>query len=50
MTTEVTDAVDVGAYLDRIGYRGAAEPTVETVHALVAAHNRSIPLDWMRGN
>ena len=40
MTTEVTDAVDVAAYFDRIGYRGPAEPTVETVHALVAAHNR----------
>jgi arylamine N-acetyltransferase len=45
MTTEVTDAVDVDAYLDRIGYRGSAEPTVETVHALVAGHNRSIPFE-----
>jgi arylamine N-acetyltransferase len=45
MTTEVTDAVDVAAYFDRIGYRGPAEPTVETVHALVAAHNRSIPFE-----
>ena len=45
MTTEVTDAVDVAAYFDRIGFRGAAEPTVETVHALVAAHNRSIPFE-----
>jgi hypothetical protein len=43
MTTEVTDAVDVAAYFDRIGYRGPAEPTVETVHALVVARNRSIP-------
>ena len=45
MTTEVTGAVDVAAYFDRIGYRGPAEPTVETVHALVAAHNRSIPFE-----
>jgi arylamine N-acetyltransferase len=45
MTTEVTDAVDLAAYFDRIGYRGPAEPTVETVRALVAAHNRSIPFE-----
>jgi arylamine N-acetyltransferase len=45
MTTEVTDAVDVAAYFDRIGYQGPAEPTVETVRALVAAHNRSIPFE-----
>ncbi|AGB20626.1 arylamine N-acetyltransferase [Mycobacterium sp. JS623] len=45
MTTEVTDAVDVAAYFDRIGYRGGAEPTVETVRALVAVHNRSIPFE-----
>ena len=45
MTTEVTDAADVAAYFDRIGYQGPAEPTVETVHALVAAHNRSIPFE-----
>jgi arylamine N-acetyltransferase len=45
MTTEVTDAVDVAAYFDRVGYRGPAEPTIETVQALVAAHNRSIPFE-----
>jgi arylamine N-acetyltransferase len=45
MTTEVTEAVDVVAYFDRIGYRGSAEPTIETVHALVAAHNGSIPFE-----
>jgi arylamine N-acetyltransferase len=45
MTTEVTGAVDVAAYFDRIGYRGPAERTVETVHELVAAHNRSIPFE-----
>jgi arylamine N-acetyltransferase len=45
MTVDVTDAVDVAAYFDRIGYRGSAEPTVETVHALVAAHNGAIPFE-----
>jgi arylamine N-acetyltransferase len=45
MTTEVTAVVDVAAYFDRIGYRGPAEPTVETVQTLVAAHNRSIPFE-----
>jgi arylamine N-acetyltransferase len=45
MTTEVTTEVDVAAYFDRIGYRGPAEPTVETVHTLVGAHNRSIPFE-----
>ena len=45
MTTQGTDAVDVAAYFGRIGYRGPAERTVETVHALVAAHNGSIPFE-----
>jgi arylamine N-acetyltransferase len=45
MTAEVTDAVDVAAYFDRIGYRGPAEPTVDTVRALVAAHNGAIPFE-----
>src|ERR1700754_601193 len=45
MTTEVTDTVDLAAYFDRIGYGGRAEPTVETVRGLVAAHNQSIPFE-----
>jgi arylamine N-acetyltransferase len=45
MTTEVADGVDLAAYFDRIGYRGPAEPTVDTARALVAAHNRSIPFE-----
>jgi arylamine N-acetyltransferase len=48
MTTNVADALDVSAvaaYFGRIGYAGPAEPTVETVRALVAAHNRSIPFE-----
>src|SRR6202022_527931 len=45
MTMEGTGAVNVAAYFDRIGYRGPAEPTGETVHELVAAHNGSIPFE-----
>src|SRR6185369_12237062 len=45
MTTEVTGAADVAAYFGRIGYQGPAEPTVETVYDLVAAHNQSIPFE-----
>jgi len=37
--------MDVAAYFDRIGYRGPADSTVDTVRALVAAHNRSIPFE-----
>ena len=37
--------MDVAAYFARIGYDGAAEPTLETLQALVAAHNRSIPFE-----
>ena len=39
MTTEVSADIDLAAYFDRIGYTGPAEPTLETLHALVAAHN-----------
>ena len=45
MTTEVTDAVDLTKYFERIGYSGPAEPTVETVRALIAGHNQSIPFE-----
>jgi len=48
MTTDVNAGLprtDLAGYFARIGYRGAAEPTVETLHALVAAHNRSIPFE-----
>jgi arylamine N-acetyltransferase len=37
--------MNVAAYFDRIGYEGPAEPTVDTVRALVAAHNGSIPFE-----
>ncbi|MGW0162293.1 arylamine N-acetyltransferase family protein [Mycobacterium sp. NPDC003323] len=39
MTTDVT------AYLARVGYAGRADPTLDTLHALHAAHNRSIPFE-----
>jgi arylamine N-acetyltransferase len=45
MTTDITDTVEVASYFDRIGYGAPAEPTVETVQALVAAHNQSIPFE-----
>ncbi|VEG46619.1 arylamine N-acetyltransferase [Mycolicibacterium flavescens] len=45
MATDVTAALDVAAYLDRIGYTGSTEPTLSTLRALVAAHNRSIPFE-----
>jgi arylamine N-acetyltransferase len=37
--------MDLSAYFARIGYTGPTEPTVETLHALVAAHNRAIPFE-----
>jgi arylamine N-acetyltransferase len=40
-----TAGLDVAAYLGRIGYTGGTEATVDTLHALVAAHNRSIPFE-----
>ncbi|HEX2283543.1 MAG TPA: arylamine N-acetyltransferase [Mycobacterium sp.] len=45
MTTQMSADLDVAAYFDRVGYAGPAEPTVETLHALTAAHNRSIPFE-----
>lgn len=36
---------DIAAYLARIGYQSPVEPTLDTLHGLVAAHNRSIPFE-----
>src|SRR5690242_1350387 len=36
---------DLDAYLARIAYVGPREPTVATLHALTAAHTRSIPFE-----
>lgn len=40
-----TPGIDLAAYFDRIGYRGKAEPTYETLAGLVAAHVRGIPFE-----
>ena len=46
MTTDAdTSTIDLAAYFGRTGYDGPSEPTVETLHALVAAHNRTIPFE-----
>jgi arylamine N-acetyltransferase len=37
--------IDLPAYFTRIGYSGPAEPTVEALRALVAAHSRTIPFE-----
>ncbi|MCV7104036.1 arylamine N-acetyltransferase family protein [Mycobacterium palustre] len=37
--------LDVDGYFDRIGYRGAAEPTLEVLNGLVAAHTQAIPFE-----
>ena len=37
--------VDVAAYLDRIGYRGATDPTAENLRALQSAHLFSVPFE-----
>ena len=44
--------MDVGKYLERIGYRGGTEPTAANLAALVRAHRLAVPyetLDLWRG-
>jgi arylamine N-acetyltransferase len=42
----LTDGVlDAGEYLTRIGYDGPTEPSEDLLHALVAAHGRTIPFE-----
>jgi arylamine N-acetyltransferase len=36
---------DLAAYFRRVGYTGPAAPTLETLHALVRAHNGAIPFE-----
>jgi len=36
---------DLNGYFERIDYRGAAEPNLEVLHALVTAHTRTIPFE-----
>jgi arylamine N-acetyltransferase len=38
-------SVDLAGYLKRVGYSGPPEASLDTLHALVAAHNRSIPFE-----
>lgn len=43
---------DLDAYFERVGYHGSCAPTLDTLHALIAAHTQSIPfenLDVLRG-
>jgi N-hydroxyarylamine O-acetyltransferase len=37
--------MDLDAYFKRIGYTGSAQPTLDTLHALSAAHVASIPFE-----
>lgn len=37
--------LDLGAYFDRIGYRGAAEPNLEVLQDLMTAHTGAIPFE-----
>jgi N-hydroxyarylamine O-acetyltransferase len=37
--------MDLEAYLARIGYTGSRAPTLDTLHALTAAHAQSIPFE-----
>lgn len=41
----IATAVDVTGYLDRIGHHEAVRPDLETLRAVVAAHNRTIPFE-----
>lgn len=38
-------ALDLTAYFDRVGYRGANEPTLDVLQGLVTAHTRAIPFE-----
>ena len=38
-------ALDLTGYCERIGYRGAADPTLATLHDLVTAHTHTIPFE-----
>jgi len=37
--------MDLAGYFDRIDYRGPADPTLEVLQDLIAAHTRSIPFE-----
>ena len=42
---EDVPTVDLGAYFDRIGYAGPAEPTLATLRALTELHPAAIPFE-----
>jgi N-hydroxyarylamine O-acetyltransferase len=42
---EMNDALDLDAYFARIAYRGSRAPTLDTLHAITAAHVQSIPFE-----
>lgn len=39
------EALDIDAYLARIGYSGSLEPTIETLHGLHRSHATAIPFE-----
>lgn len=41
----MTDRLDLDAYLERVGYRGPRDSSIETLHALHLAHATSIPFE-----
>src|SRR5918994_7008231 len=41
----IATTVDVTGYLDRVGHHEAVRPDLETLRAVVAAHNRTIPFE-----
>lgn len=38
-------ALDVSGYFERIGYRGAVDPTLDVLQQLITAHTRTIPFE-----
>lgn len=42
-----SDSLDLPAYLERIGYDGPLEPTLDTLRALQAAHLEAIPFEGL---
>lgn len=41
----MSPVIDLDAYFERVGYRGAREPTLSVLNALTFAHARSIPFE-----
>ncbi len=42
---EIPPALDLAAYLQRVGYGGSLDPTLETLRALHLAHTSAIPFE-----